>query len=63
MKIRREIMVMTAKKSARGRQKYTSGYIFDFIAEKYNLKPRTIKNIFWSNCNSIPPAQNIGLQA
>ncbi len=53
---------MMAEKSPQGRQKYTSGYIFERVAKEYGLKPRTVKNIFWDNgsyCEALSPAQNI----
>jgi len=62
-KIRNEVMKMMAEKSSQGRQKYTSGYIFDHIASKYGLSPRTIQNIFWETgvycMNTSSAAQNM----
>ena len=66
MYIRDAVMEMMAEKSPQGRQKYTSGYIFDYVAEKYGLKSRTIKNIFWDNgsyCESPASAQNLATTA
>lgn len=63
--IRAEIIEMMRYKSNRGRQKYTSGYIFDFIAAKHDLEPRTVQNIFWetgSYCMPVSPPQNAGIQ-
>ena len=62
-RIRTAVMKMMAEKSAGGHQKYTSGYIFDHIAAKYGLSPRTVQNIFWETgvyCISASPApQNV----
>ena len=66
MDIQDAVVKMMAEKSPQGHQKYTSGYIFDHMAEKYGLKPRTIKNIFWDNGSyreSSAPAQNIATPA
>ena len=60
--IRNRVMAMMAEKSPQGRQKYTSGYIFDKVATEYGLKPRTVKNIFWESGiyrATIPPQQNV----
>jgi len=61
--IRTEIMKLMAYKSPEGHQKYTSAYIFDHVAAQYDdLKPRTIKNIFWENgayCMNSRPPQNV----
>ncbi len=48
-RIRFRIMGLMAEKSPRGRQKYTSGYIYDKVAAENGLKPRTVKNIFWNS--------------
>ena len=66
MDIQDAVMKMMAEKSPQGHQKYTSGYIFDYMAKKFGLKPRTIKNIFWdisSYRESSAPAQNIAVPA
>jgi len=63
--IRNKVMKMMAEKSSRGKQKYTSGYIFDKIAAEYELKPRTVKNIFWESGTyrlPVSPQQNIAHQ-
>jgi len=60
--IRTEIMKLTAEKSPQGHQKFTSGYIFDYIAAAHGLKPRTVKNIFWESgtyCLNTTSAQNV----
>ncbi len=60
------VMQMMAEKSLQGRQKYTSGYIFDKVAADNGLKPRTIKNIFWGSGvyqEPVSPAQNADPQA
>lgn len=62
-RIRTVIMKMMSEKSPLGRQKYTSGYIFDHIAARYGIKPRTVQNIFWETgaycLHVLPPAQNV----
>ena len=62
--IRSRIMKMMAEKSDLGRQKYTSGYIYDKVAAEYGLKPRTVKNIFWESgtyCLHDSPQQNVAV--
>ncbi len=61
--IRARVIALMKEKSPQGRQKYTSGYIFDRVAEEFELKPRTVKNIFWSTGAygnpPVSPAQNV----
>ncbi len=60
------VMQMMAEKSLQGRQKYTSGYIFDKVAADNGLKPRTVKNIFWGSGvyhEPVSSAQNADPQA
>ncbi len=64
--IRTRIMELMAEKSPRGRQKYTSGYIYEKVAAEFGLKPRTIKNIFWDSgiySPSVSPQQNVAQPA
>jgi len=64
--IRNKIMVLMALKSPQGRQKYTSGYIYEKVAGEYGLRPRTVKNIFWESgiyCDHVSSQQNVGAPA
>ncbi len=64
--IRAMVMRMMAEKSLQGRQKYTSGYIYDKVAVAHGLKPRTVKNIFWNSgvySPPVSPVQNVDSQA
>ncbi len=66
-RIRTAVMKMMAEKSPQGHQKYTSGYVFDHIAAKYGLRPRTVQNIFWETgvycMNTSSAAQNMAAPA